>query len=215
MKILRIDRQAGEWPAAAAAALERPEAVPSGVLPARLVADSAIVRNNRPVFVPDFAREGWVADVRPAFHVGRLGKFISRRFAMRYVESFSLVACLRPEAGGVTDALTDSFDGALTVGELMPLPEGSVIAVSARYAPLPVKGGGESIVRREEVSVEKDISLPDLHLEDTVALMSRYTTLKSGDMILPASVGILLPVDIGYSLSAFAGGREVLTLRLK
>lgn len=215
MKILRIDREAAEWPQSAVAALESNEAAPAAVIPARLVADSAIVRNNRPVFVPDFAREGWVVEVRPAFHVGRLGKFISRRFAGRYVESFSLVACLCPADISSPDALTDSFDGAIVVGETLPLPDGPVISVKAGYSPLPVKSGG---IKNGMQSVEiKDavVNFGDLHVEDTVALMSRYATLKSGDIILPASIGIRFPVKLDYSLSASVNGAEGLLLRLK
>ena len=207
MKIFRIDRDASRWPQAAASALDSPEAVPAGVLPARLVADSAVVRNNRPVFIPDFAREGWVVEVRPAVHIGRLGKFISPRFASRYVEGFSLVACVRP----CGDSLTDSFDGALTAGEMMPLPQGGKIAVGAVMSPLP----GRAVSVASAVEKECLIDLTALHIDDTIALLSRYATLKSGDMVLPASVGLEFPLQLDCSLVASVDGREALSLRLK
>lgn len=211
MKIFRIDRDASRWPQAAASALDSPEAVPAGVLPARLVADSAVVRNNRPVFIPDFAREGWVVEVRPAVHIGRLGKFISTRFASRYVEGFSLVACVRPCGDSVPDALTDSFDGALTAGEMMPLPQGGKIAVGAVMSPLP----GRAVSVASAVEKECLIELTALHIDDTIALLSRYATLKSGDMVLPASVGLEFPLQLDCSLVASVDGREALSLRLK
>lgn len=212
MKIFRIDRDIAEWPEEAATALLSPEAAPLGVLPARLVADSAVIRNNRPVFIPDFAREGWVVDVRPAVQIGRLGKFISRRFAERYVEGFSLVACVRSEGESLPDALTDSFDGAVTVGEMIPLPDNGYVTLRVAYTPLPAKGG-----RQEAVTEEKavEIDMETLRISDTVALLSRYATLKSGDLILPASVGLTFPVRLDYSLTGEVDGRAVLSLRVK
>ena len=54
-----------------------------------------------------------------------------------------------------------------------------------------------------------------LHMADTVALLSRYATLKSGDLILPASVGLTFPVRLDYSLTGEVDGRAVLSLRVK
>lgn len=202
---------AAEWPAKAVEALSTPDATPSGVLPARIISDSAIVRNNRPVFIPDFAREGWVVDILPAFLIGRLGKFISPRFVERHLSTFTLVACLRPAHLSDSDALTDSFDGAITVGEMMQIPAGEKIVLQGRYSSLPVKAGDEP---KEDVK-NIEISISELHVEDTVALLSRYMMLKSGDMILPASVGLTFPIALGYSVSASVDGVDCLTLRLK
>lgn len=211
MKIFRIDRQAGEWPLSAQEALETPEAVPAGALPARLLADSALVRNNRPVFVPDFAREGWVVEVVPAIHIGRLGKFISPRFALRHVGGFSLAAYLHPSDASAPDALTDSFDGAIVAGEPGPLPAGETLDLSALFGPLAGRAAqsGDSCETRVEVSVSS------LHIADTVALLSRYATLKSGDIILPASVGMSFPALLDHSLAASACGAFPLVTRLK
>lgn len=222
MKIFRIDRRAGMWPGKAEAALATPEAAPAGVLPARLIADSAAVRNNRPVFVPDFAREGWVAELLPAVHIGRLGKFISPRFAHRHISGFSLVVCLRRDGESVPDALTDSFDGAITLGDMMPVPPaGGEMAITARFGPLAVRTGGidsseESTLAAEmERVTEVELPVDSLHMADTVALLSRYATLKSGDVILPASVGVTFPVMLDHYLTAMVDGRQVITMRLK
>lgn len=202
---------AAEWPAKAVEALSTPDSTPAGVLPARIISDSAIVRNNRPVFIPDFAREGWVVDILPAFLIGRLGKFISPRFVERHLSTFTLVACLRPAHLSDSDALTDSFDGAITVGEMMQIPAGEKIVLQGRYSSLPVKAGDEP---KEDVK-NIEISISELHVEDTVALLSRYMMLKSGDMILPASVGLTFPIALDYSVSASVDGVDCLTLRLK
>jgi len=205
MKIFRIDRRLESWPVAAREALVDTEATPGSVLPVRLIADSAVVRNNRPVFVPDFAREGWVLDVRPAVVVGRLGKFISARFAGRYVSGIMLAGCLRQEEPGGPDALTDSFDGAVVTGITYGYDSSRVLEIDAVF-----RNGSM------EMPVHKVIDCPALRIEDTIALLSRYSTLKSGDLILPASVGVTFPVKLNSSLEvSFCGSAGALSLRLK
>lgn len=213
MKIFRVERQAAEWPRSAKEALETPEGVPGGVLRVRLLADSAMLRNNRPVFVPDFAREGWVVEVFPAIIIQRLGKFIAPRFAHRHIGGFSLAACLHPVGMSVPDALTDSFDGAIVMGEPSAFPTGEALRVTARYEPLSLNGGRQEPESRRESHVE--IPLEALHIADTVALLSRYATLKSGDIILPASVGLSFPVILDHALTASADGASSLSLRIK
>lgn len=207
MKIFRIDRQTDNWPETAAEALRSPEAAPLGVLPARLIADSAIVRNNRPVFLPDFARSGWIIEIRPAVHIGRLGKFIPARFAERYIQTVSLVSCLRHPDTTLPDPLADSFDGAITVGEQFPYVPGKSLEISATFAPL--SGDTAPIVKTTTIPQDS------LHLPETVALLSRYATLKSGDIILPASIGLTFPAAIGYSLTATLDSTSALISRLK
>lgn len=207
MKIFRIDRQVGNWSETAAEALRSPEAAPLGVLPARLIADSAIVRNNRPVFLPDFARSGWIVEIRPAIHIGRLGKFIPVRFAERYILNVSLVSCLRQSDTSLPDPLADSFDGAITIGEPFPYIPDKSLEISVTFAPL--SGDAAPIVK--SANIPQDL----LRLPETVALLSRYATLKSGDIILPASIGLTFPAAIGYSLTATLASTTALISRLK
>ena len=99
MKIFRVNRRVGEWPREAEEALRTPYGAPLRALDVNVLADSAANRNNRPMFVPDFAREGWVVEVLPAVRIGRLGKFIAPRFAHRYIQDILLTAFLHQPDG--------------------------------------------------------------------------------------------------------------------
>jgi hypothetical protein len=213
MKIFRIDRKAESWPKSAAEALLTPDSCPSTPLPVRLIADSAANRNNRPAFVPDFAREGWIVEVRPAIHIGRLGKFIAARFADRYIKSLSLVALLRPADMQELNSLNDSFDGAITLGEEFTYTPGEKLRIDATLEA--IEGSDIASTSDLPAQLHADIDLEQLHIEDTVALISRYSMLKSGDIILPASVGIEFPITLNTSLTATAGSDARLIVRLK
>jgi hypothetical protein len=266
MKIFRIDRPLQQWPDAATKALLSSDEATLNCLPARLIADSAVNRNDRPAFVPDFAREGWQVEVRPAIHIGRLGKYIAPRFAYRYVDQISLVAILTPteqtrRQNQLADvnplsALYDSFDGALTAGLPFPLrlaaPASNEVAKEAPSAQDPTAKAFPDFAAKEAVNFStkevpdfsaKDavaspdfstlqidaefvsggetttqqmaVSLADLHVEETVALISRFTMLKSGDLILPAALSLAFPISLNASLTARLNALPALSLRLK
>lgn len=105
MKIVRLDRTDG-----------------STAVTATLMADSCRRPDMRPLFVPDGGE--WVCEVRAAVRVGRLGKSIRRKFAMRYVDGWTAVNYLRPaddaEARSAEACMTDD---ALVQGEWRPMPE--------------------------------------------------------------------------------------------
>lgn len=192
MKLFLTDRPNTLWPDSAAEAAVTPEVTPAGILPLRLIADSGINRNDRPAFLPDFAREGWVLDIMPAVRIGRLGKFISPKFAARHISEFMLVGVLRDPSSRTPDPLTDSFDGVATQGnplEYASLPP--VITISAEAI------GPDGHVTRRDLTL--DIST--LHIPETVALISRYSTLKSGDIIIPASTGLQFPAMIDTAIT--------------
>ena len=159
------------------------------------------------MFLPDFAA-GWILCVAPYFSIGRLGKGISPKFASRYVDGFGMAARLVPPdsrvAGGSVagaGALGSNFDGALLVGRRFPArewcPDDRLV--------LSTGDGGKDAV----------LTYADLHLEDTVALVSRYMMLKTGDMIIPCGTSMLLQAEIGLRASVSLNGLPALNIKVK
>lgn len=215
MKVIRADRTAGPLHQALATAIADPEAVPLDLLRLQLIADSAIGRNNHPVFLPDFITAdpgAWVVEVMPAVQIGRLGKFIRPKFAARHISALLLAGWVRPAAAESVAPITLLFDGALTRGVEWPVDEGTVatpIQIEAEYAP--IRNASDGNTKRRSVSIARD----QIHAEDIVAFVSRFCTLKSGDIIIPASVGITFPVALDMRLRATLNGINALELRLK
>ncbi len=206
MKILIVDRPLERWDGAWDDALAADAAPRPDLLPLTLGADSALVRPGFPCFLPDFAREGWELRLAPVIRVSRLGKWIEPRFAHRYIDALSLAAILRPREPEaplppLRDAETSSrlvvpcegearntflpiFDGAITPGLFTPLPEGPEALLAVKGAePIP-------------------FTLSDLRAAETLALISRSVTLKSGDLIIPAMFPAAFPAAIGLDIAA-------------
>lgn len=147
-----------------------------------LIADSARVRPGTPVFLPDFT-VGWEFEIVPALYISRVGKHIARRFARRYIGGVGIAVRLLPPDGAsaiARNALARSFDGALTeiMAEAVDLEKPVTLGVSADYP------DGTKVQR--QVTVAPDAMLADA----TVSLVSRFMTLKMGDVILPCSTGL-------------------------
>ncbi|MDD6281615.1 MAG: hypothetical protein PUA76_08050 [Bacteroidales bacterium] len=232
MKIFRVNRRVGEWPREAEEALRTPYGAPLRALDVNVLADSAANRNNRPMFVPDFAREGWVVEVLPAVRIGRLGKFIAPWFAHRYIQDILLTAFLHQPDGDPVAPLACLFDGALTLGDPIPnsafcnphsseassadaaaiyrAPTTGTLHIEASLAPLshgaaspasdaaPISRGAAA----DAATIIADVDIEALRLPETIALLSRYCTLKSGDLILPASAAITFPALLNHQLTA-------------
>jgi len=135
--------------------------------------DSAILRDGKPFFIPEWSNS-WTYTPTLAFKVGRLGKNIAKRFALRYVDAISIVLKVTPVEA--TETFSDSnrptgvvtaFDGSMILGEWTQIPDNAdLITISVN-----------------DISIE--IHHPLDILADSIASLSKYFTLKMGDIIIP------------------------------
>lgn len=169
-----------------------------------VIVDSAVVLPGKPLFLPDFDTE-WVAVFYIGVRISRLGKNISAKFASRYYDAITMTMRLVPlsidrelRAAGRAAALVNIFDGALSMGEWCPLPAdpSRPIVVGIRES--------TSFVGRVFDSINESISE-----------ISRYSTLKMGDVLLPLRLGVSLSVKQGDNVSVVMDSREVLQVRIK
>jgi len=213
MKVIAIERNFGTGRDELAALLSA-ERVPSPVVvPSTVIADSALVRVSTPMFVPDFA-SGWMLRVVPYVTIGRLGKSILPRFASRYMNGFGIGVRLLPPACGLTaantpplpehSALSATFDGAFAPGT--PLPMFS--AEESLHIEACQKGAAEGCQTF-------DVNPHELHLDDTVALVSRYMTLRTGDIISPCLLPIEFPATLNSVVEVKMNGETTLKLKIK
>ncbi len=162
----------------------------------RVIADSALLKGGKPFFLPDFAPE-FRARASLALRIGRLGKNVAPRFAHRYIDA--VAAALHIEADPAECPCPYSFDGAAVFGEMMA-PEDAPAAFT-------LEGGSEPIEWRAD-AVEPDAA-------GAVALVSRYMTIKTGDLILAGLTAESVPLNIGMHLSARSADRVLLDLKIK
>lgn len=199
MKIIAVNIPAG-------AQLDR-DSAPS----VTLYPDSALLTANRPLFLPDFMT-GAAVYAAPALRISRLGKNIAPRFASRYYDSVTVATLtdipslgdplrLRPESAGRPGGdLANAIEGAVAVGEwLQPAETLEISAVSA------IDGG--SVMMTAGLDRFNDTAAK------AIALLSRYMTLKMGDIVIPCRLPEPLALNIGADISFTLNGAQTLILK--
>lgn len=162
-----------------------------------MFADSSLILPGRPVFLPDFA-EGGRIEILPCFRISRLGKNIAPRFAYRYFDSMTLAARIIPPGATERDnVILSAFDGSITLGKWITCGADGIIRTS---------------ICNDSVSLDSKI----LKINETIAILSRYMTLKNGDIIAPCHIETDLTAMVDLTLSCSLNEMEnVLNLRIK
>ncbi len=173
-------------------------------------ADSSLLKSGKPFFVPDFmGRIDYEAEL--VIRICRLGKNIPQRFAHRYYDAVTVgidftardVQQQLREKGLPWD-LSKSFDGAAAIGEWVG--KDKFLNVQALRFHLDING---------QTAQEGCTADMVFGIDEIVAYISQYFTLKTGDVIFtgtPAGVG---PVHIDDHLEGYVEERKVLEFNCK
>lgn len=173
-------------------------------------ADSSLLKSGKPFFVPDFmGRIDYEAEL--VIRICRLGKNIPQRFAHRYYDAVTVgidftardVQQQLREKGLPWD-LSKSFDGAAVIGEWVG--KDKFLDVQALRFHLDING------QTVQEGCTADMVFG---IDEIVAYISQYFTLKTGDVIFtgtPAGVG---PVHIDDHLEGYVEERKVLEFNCK
>ncbi len=174
-----------------------------------LIADSAIIKNNKPFFVPHFA-QSFTGTPAIVLHIDRLGKHIAPRFAHRYC--LAVAPAIKVTARGLateqpnkeTSALAHSFDGALLLGDFTTVDDYQSINSS------------KVTIEQNSITVAQGC-LSDLNIDfrQLIAKLSVYFTLKMGDMIVVELDNSSTELKMGDTLHATINGDQRLTIRVK
>lgn len=159
-----------------------------------VVADSALSDHRRPVFVPDFV-PSWSAELYVAARIGRLGKSIERKFVRRYIDGWTVALRLRPK-GQMCD-IAPVYDYCLTTGTWK----------SPDDCKHTLNGVGFK---------DFDFELDNEDLADAIEYVTRFATVKTGDIIIPRRLKLgALDVEVGDTVRVAEGDDELLSVRLK
>lgn len=173
-------------------------------------ADSAVLKDHKPFFIPDhMGRIDYETEI--VVRVSKLGKNISERFAHRYYDAVTvgidftareLQKKLRSE--GKPWDLCKGFDGSAALGEWVSLDK--FRDIQALHFHLDINGN----------TVQEGCTSDMLYrVDQLIAYISQYFTLKTGDILYtgtPAGVG---PVHIDDHLEGYIEDRKVLEFNCK
>lgn len=167
--------------------------------------DSSLLKDGKPFFIPDFSEEIHY-ETEIVVRIDRLGKNIAERFAHRYYNEVTvgidftardLQRKLRSQ--GLPWEISKAFDNSAVTGTFMPLEQLGKVDNLSFHLDINGQKVQEGNTGDMLFSVDK-----------IVAYVSRFFTLKIGDLIYtgtPVGVG---PVHIDDHLQGYIGQRKLL-----
>ncbi|MDR2891124.1 MAG: fumarylacetoacetate hydrolase family protein [Alistipes sp.] len=192
--------------------------------------DTALLRNNDPFYVPDFsAQVDYECEL--VVRINRVGRAIAPKFAHRYYDEVGLgidftARDLQREAkaAGLPWEAAKAFDrSAALSAEFIKLADlGNGWAVPSAEFASPVELGGRTVQDlRFEMTLNGEVRQRGytgemiFTVDEIIAHVSRFVTLKIGDLIYtgtPAGVGRVQPGD---RIAATLEGRTLLDFAIK
>ena len=172
--------------------------------------DSALLKNNKPFYIPDFSQElHYETELIVKFN--RLGKNIDSKFSERYYAEIGLGVDFtardlqrKLKAEGKPWEISKAFDNSAVIGNFLPVSElGEIQKISFR---LDING------KTVQNGNSNDMIFP---INELVSYVSRFFTIKIGDILFtgtPAGVG---KVEIGDRLEGYIYDKKMFDFYVK
>ncbi|WP_305953302.1 fumarylacetoacetate hydrolase family protein [Emticicia oligotrophica] len=172
--------------------------------------ETAILRDGEPFFYPDFSNDIH-HEVEIIVKISKMGKNIEDKFAHKYYDEIGIGIDFtardiqsKLKSKGLPWDLAKGFNGSAPISSFVP---------KTKYADL--KDLNFHLDVNGEIRQQGNTSMMLYPIDTIIAFISKYFTLKTGDIIFtgtPAGVG---PVKIGDKLSAFVEGEKMLEFEVK
>ena len=172
--------------------------------------DTSILLKKQPFFIPEFSDDVHY-EVEILVKIKKVGKYISKKFAPTYYDEIGLgidftARDLQKElkSKGLPWEKAKSFDGAAVIGDW--IPKTSVQNVDAISFHL---------LKNDEKVQEGSTHLMLWKIDEIIEYVSKYFTLKIGDIIFtgtPAGVGSVQPND---RLTGFIENQQLFAIQVK
>ncbi len=171
--------------------------------------DSAIIKNGKHFYVPDWlGRVDYEAEI--VVRINKLGKSIPQRFACRYYDAITVGIDFTArdmqrafiEAGAPWE-LSKGFDGSAVLGEFRPVEQYNIDDVPF------------SLTIDDKVVQSATTAQMLFKVDEIIAYISRFCTLKTGDLIFTGTPAGSGPVSIGTHLKGFIGEDKVLDFHVR
>lgn len=172
--------------------------------------DTALLNNNQDFYLPDFSNEIHY-ETEVVVKINKPGKHIDEKFAHRYYDSVSvgidftardLQSILK--AKGLPWERAKAFDGSAVIGSFLPLADAGIIS-NLNFS-MELNGQKVQAANTSEMvfSVDK-----------VIAFVSRFITLKTGDLIYTGTPQGVGKVSAGDHLIGYLGTKELLNFKVK
>lgn len=172
--------------------------------------DSAILRRNRPFFYPDFS-EDIQYETELVLKIGKVGRHIPEKYAHTYYSEIGLgidftARDLQKECkkNGLPWEIAKAFDFSAPLGKFIPIEEMSSLQ-EIKF----------SLYVNDELKQQGCSKDMIFTFDQIIAYVSRFITLKMGDLIFTGTPEGVGPVKVGDRLKAFLGEEKMLDFQIK
>jgi 2-keto-4-pentenoate hydratase/2-oxohepta-3-ene-1,7-dioic acid hydratase in catechol pathway len=172
--------------------------------------ETAVLRNNEPFYYPDFTQDIHY-EVELVLKISKEGKNISPKFAGKYFDEIGIGIDFtardlqqKAKAKGLPWTLAKGFNGSAPVSAFLPMeqfPDWGNITFS-------LKQNGEE-------KQKGNTSLMLYPFGEILAYMSRFITLKKGDLIFTGTPKGVGPIKVGDRFEAFIEDQKLLDFEIK
>jgi acylpyruvate hydrolase len=172
--------------------------------------DTALIKNNDPFYYPDFSQDIH-HEVELILRISKEGKNIGAKFASKYYDAIGLGIDFtardlqaKAKSKGLPWTLAKGFNGSAPVSEFLPISD----------FPDLKNINFKLLVNGQEKQVG-NTSMMLNSFDDMLAYMSRFITLKKGDIIFTGTPSGVGPVKIGDRLEGFIEDKKLLNFEIK
>ncbi len=172
--------------------------------------DTALLQGGRPFFLPDFSEEVHY-EVEVVVKIDRLGKNIAERFAHRYYSEVTVGIDFtardlqrRQKERGLPWEIAKGFDNSAAIGTFVPKSDFEDLSNLNFHLDI----NGQTVQQGNTSDMIYTV-------DKIISYISRFYTLKTGDILFtgtPAGVG---SVAINDHLQGYLGHRKLLDFRVK
>ncbi|WP_040251687.1 fumarylacetoacetate hydrolase family protein [Psychroserpens mesophilus] len=172
--------------------------------------DTSILLKKQPFFIPDFS-EDVHHEVEVLVKINKVGKHIAKKFAHKYYSEIGLGIDFtardlqsKLKEKGLPWEKAKAFDGAAVIGEWLPKQDFKDL-----------NNINFSLQKNQAIVQEGNTSLMLYKIDEIIEYVSKYFTLKIGDIIFtgtPAGVGRVIAND---KLTGFIEDKQLFSITVK
>ena len=172
--------------------------------------DTALLNNNQDFYLPDFSNEIHY-ETEVVVKINKPGKHIDEKFANRYYDSVSvgidftardLQSILK--AKGLPWERAKAFDSSAVIGSFLPLADAGIIS-NLNFS---MELNGQKV---QEANTSEMV----FSVDKVIAFVSRFITLKTGDLIYTGTPQGVGKVTAGDHLIGYLGTKELFNFKVK
>ncbi len=172
--------------------------------------DTSILLKKQPFFIPDFS-EDVHHEVEILVKIKKIGKHIDRKFAHKYYDEIGLGIDFTArdlqsqlKRKGLPWEKAKSFDGAAVIGNFVP-----------KTTFKDVNAINFSLKKNEETVQQSNTALMLWKIDELIEYISKYFTLKIGDIIFTGTPAGVAKVNPNDNLTGYIEEKEVFSIKVK